>query len=605
VYAILIYIDLTLAVLTLVAAPIAGVRATRRWLYLLAGLAAARLLVACLLLTGGMLLADTRLSIQVPLAVLPAAWAVWRPSRTSAHVSAAASVLAVWWLLAPPAPQDTTLVLAGSAAALAMIAGLSIAVGRWRRSRSRVSRLPWLTTAFLLVPAATLVIAGQANAAANGHQHGGAGQLSVDQLTGPRDRTPDVRLTLTAARASVRLDSGTTVDGLTFNGTSPGPEIRAKKGQLVEVTLVNQDVAEGVTVHWHGVDVPNAEDGVPGVTQDAVPPGGRHVYRFVPTRAGTFWYHTHRDGLLNVKKGLFGALIVEDEAAFDGLERTAFAHAWPSPGGDIVALDRGDRPARQAAPAGSDILLRMVNSSEEPQPIQVGGAPFRVAAIDGNTVQDATPIESGTELLLAAGGRYDLTFTMPAGAVTVALGASAGASLTFSPGGAAGPVGTTGGGQFDPLTYGSGTPPASGAYQRTFDLRLDDGFGFSQGRLSYVSSLINGRLYPAVPSLEVARGDRVRMRIASRSIINHPFHLHGHRVRVLSRNGDPATGSPWWTDTLNIASGEVYEIEFVADNPGIWMDHCHNFQHGANGMIMHLAYQGVTTPYSAGHDLPE
>ncbi|GAB2602030.1 hypothetical protein Aab01nite_63100 [Paractinoplanes abujensis] len=598
--AILIYADLTLAVLTLVAAPVAGVKATRRRLFLLAGLAAGRLLAAVLLLvTGGLLLADTRLGVQVPLAVLPAAWAVWRPSRTTAHVAAAGSVLAVWWLLAPFAPQDTPLVLAGSVAALAAIAGLSIAVVRWRESRSRLSRLPWLTTAFLLVPATTLVLAGQADAAASGHDHGGSGQLSVEQLTGPREQTPAVRMTLTAARTQVRLASGATVDGLSFNGTSPGPEIRVRKGQLLEVTLVNTDVAEGVTVHWHGVDVPNAEDGVPGVTQNAVPPGGRHVYRFIPGRAGTFWYHTHRDGLLNVKKGLFGALIVEDGPAAGELGRTVFTHAWPGPGGDVTALDRDDRPAVQAATAGQNVRLRAINSSEEPQQIQVSGTPFRVAAIDGNTVSGATPLEPGTTLTLAAGGRYDVTFTMPAGPVTAAL---AGTSLTFGSGGPA-PGGA--GGQFDPLSYGSGSPPPAESYQRTYDLRLDDGFGFSQGRLSYVSSLINGRLYPAVPSLQVTRGDRVTMRIASRSIINHPFHLHGHRVRVLSRNGEPATGSPWWTDTLNVGPGQVYEIAFVADNSGIWMDHCHNFQHGANGMVMHLAYTGVTTPYSDEDQLPE
>jgi FtsP/CotA-like multicopper oxidase with cupredoxin domain len=93
----------------------------------------------------------------------------------------------------------------------------------------------------------------------------------------------------------------------------------------------------------------------------------------------------------------------------------------------------------------------------------------------------------------------------------------------------------------------------------------------------------------------------VKVRITNRSIIDHPMHLHGHRVRVLSRNGVPAAGGTWWTDTLNVAPGEVFEIAFTADNPGIWMDHCHNFQHGANGMIMHLAYAGVSTPYSADH----
>jgi FtsP/CotA-like multicopper oxidase with cupredoxin domain len=601
VQATLILIDLTLAVLTLFAAPVAGLRRSRPWLSSLLALAVGRLAVACLLLTGGLLLADSRLAVQVPLAVLPAAWAVWQPSRTAAHLSAAGALLSVWWLLAPFAPRDTALVLIGSVLALVAIALLSVAVSRWRDTRPRLARLPWLTAAFLVVPAVTLVVAGQANASAAGHEHGGPGQLSVDQLTGPRQQTPDVRTTLVAARTAVRLASGRTVDALTFNGSSPGPEIRVKKGQLIEVTLANTNVTEGVTAHWHGVDVPNAEDGVPGVTQDAVPPGGRYVYRFVATRVGTFWYHTHRDGLLNVKRGLFGALIVEEAAPFDGLERTMFTHAWPGPDGDIAAFDRDDRPAARQVTPGRNVLLRLVNSSEEPQTLQVRGTAFRVIAIDGNAVEGATPLPSGTDLLLAAGGRYDITFTMPGGAVTVALPATPDVALTLSADGTAGAAPATEGEQFDPLSYGSGPAPAAGAHQRTFDLRLDDGFGFSQGRLSYVSSLINGRLYPAVPSLEVERGDRVKVRIASRSIVNHPFHLHGHRVRVLSRNGEPATGSPWWTDTLNVGSGELYEIEFLADNPGIWMDHCHNFQHGANGMIMHLAYRGVSTPYSSEH----
>ncbi|MCY1136583.1 multicopper oxidase family protein [Actinoplanes sp. Pm04-4] len=597
-YGILIYVDLTLAVLTLIAAPVAGLRASRRWLSVLAGLAAGRLVVALLLLTGGLLLADSRLSVQVPLALLPAALAVWRPGRTTANLAASGGVLSVWWLLAPFAPQDTVLVLAGSAVGLGVVFWLSVAVGRWRSSASRLARLPWVGVALLLVPATTLVLAGRADASADGHEHGGSGPLAVGQLAGPKDQVPAVRETFVAARTSVHLASGLAVAGLTFNGSSPGPQLRVKRGQLVEVTLVNENVDEGVTIHWHGVDVPNAEDGVPGVTQDAVAPGQRHVYRFVPNRSGTFWYHTHRDGLLNVKKGLFGALIVEEPATFEGLDRTVFTHAWPGPDGDVVALDRNDRPTGETAPAGREVLVRAVNSSEEPQTVRVSGAPFRVTAIDGNAVQGATPLEPGTELLLAAGGRYDVAFTMPAGPVTLG---SPDAALTFSPNGSAGQAPDTGGGQFDPLTYGSGSEPVLGGHDKTFDLRLDDGFGFSQGRLSYVSSLINGRLYPAVPTLEVGRGDRVRMRIASRSIINHPFHLHGHRVRVLARNGEPASGSPWWTDTLNIAGGEVYEIEFRADNPGIWMDHCHNFQHGADGMIMHLAYAGVTTPYSSEH----
>ena len=122
------------------------------------------------------------------------------------------------------------------------------------------------------------------------HAHHG---VSVADLHGP-DGRPDRRFTLTARKATVRLASGHLVDALTFDGRVPGPELRVRQGDLVEVTLVNRDVERGVSIHWHGVDVPNAEDGVAGVTQDSVPPGGRHVYRFRAKQVGTFWYHTHQ-----------------------------------------------------------------------------------------------------------------------------------------------------------------------------------------------------------------------------------------------------------------------------------------------------------------------
>ena len=79
-----------------------------------------------------------------------------------------------------------------------------------------------------------------------------------------------------------------------------------------------------------------------------------------------------------------------------------------------------------------------------------------------------------------------------------------------------------------------------------------------------------------------------------------PMHLHGHHILVLSRNGAAVTGSPWWADTLNVAPGERYEVAFRADNPGIWMDHCHNLPHAVQGLIVHLAYEGVTTPFRMG-----
>ena len=137
-----------------------------------------------------------------------------------------------------------------------------------------------------------------------------AAPVDVTTLVADPARPADVRVELVARRGTVRVPGGRAVEGYTLNGTSPGPTIRARQGDLVEVTLVNESVDDGATLHWHGVDVPNAADGVAGVTQDAVPVGGRFVSRFVAADAGTYWYHSHQMSHEQVERGLFGALVV-------------------------------------------------------------------------------------------------------------------------------------------------------------------------------------------------------------------------------------------------------------------------------------------------------
>ena len=94
------------------------------------------------------------------------------------------------------------------------------------------------------------------------------------------------------------------------------------------------------------------------------------------------------------------------------------------------------------------------------------------------------------------------------------------------------------------------------------------------------------------------------MRFENSSGQVHPMHLHGHRAVVLSRDGVAATGSPWWVDSLDVEDGQTYEIAFLADNPGVWMDHCHNLQHAADGMVAHLMYEGWDTPFRIGGERP-
>ena len=81
----------------------------------------------------------------------------------------------------------------------------------------------------------------------------------------------------------------------------------------------------------------------------------------------------------------------------------------------------------------------------------------------------------------------------------------------------------------------------------------------------------------------VRRGDVVRMRISNRTLVVHPIHLHGHHALVVARDGVPSTGAAWWVDSLEVDPGESYDLVFVADNPGVWMFHCHNLPHARAG----------------------
>ena len=110
----------------------------------------------------------------------------------------------------------------------------------------------------------------------------------------------------------------------------------------------------------------------------------------------------------------------------------------------------------------------------------------------------------------------------------------------------------------------------------------------------------NGHLFPDVPMYLVREGDIVVMTISNSSGEVHPMHLHGHHAVVLSRNGKPASGSPWWTDSLDVDVGETYVIAFRADNPGIWMLHCHVLMHAKAGMSLTINYEGISTPYTMG-----
>ena len=187
----------------------------------------------------------------------------------------------------------------------------------------------------------------------HGPRRDGRRPVSVADLTGPSGPARRA-LTLTAREETVELaGEGDRVglDGITLNHQSPGPTITIRAGDLLEVTLVNESVTDGITLHWHGVDVPNGEDGVAGVTQDAVEEGDEYVYRFVVDDPGTYWYHSHQVSDEQVSKGLFGPLVVLPRA--DAPAPTASCPSTTSSrhGAHLRREPHGQR--RRSAPTGS------------------------------------------------------------------------------------------------------------------------------------------------------------------------------------------------------------------------------------------------------------
>lgn len=437
---------------------------------------------------------------------------------------------------------------------------------------------------------------GGPTASASPHDHGTVDgpTVSVSSLTGPSTGTPDVDVTLTAESGRVQVGGGRSIEGFTLNGSSPGPTIEAVVGDLVQVTLVNKSVPDGTTLHWHGVDVPNAEDGVAGVTQDAVPVGGSHVYRFVVQDAGTFWYHSHQVSHAQVRGGLFGVLVVHPATGDDDADVVAAVHTYAS----TPTIDGSADDLRADAAAGDRVRVRVVNTGSGVLRAWVPGAEFRLLAVDGREVHEPGAV-SGQAVVLGGGGRGDLEVTVPSdgSSVRVRLGSQ---SVVVGPSDDAAD-GDDPRAALDLLTYG--TPTDVGfdprAADRHFTYAIGRRPGFVDGRPG-LQWTINGHTYPNVPMFMVSEGDVVRMTLRNASGQPHPMHLHGHHLLVLSRDGQPSTGSPWWTDSLEMSSGETYEVAFVADNPGVWMDHCHNLPHAQEGLVAHLAYTGVTDPYVLG-----
>jgi FtsP/CotA-like multicopper oxidase with cupredoxin domain len=297
-----------------------------------------------------------------------------------------------------------------------------------------------------------------------------------------------------------------------------------------------------------------------------------------------------------VRRGLLGAFVVHPKNPDpDVAEHLAVLHEYDS--GPTLNGEAG--PETVAASPGDEVRVRVVNTDNGITPVWVTGAPYRVLAVDGTEVNEPGEV-TDRSYALPAGGRVDLGVTVPEGGARVDFGGTTAMVLGEDPGGAT--VAPTD--ELDLLSYGE--PAELGFDPEAADREFDYRIGRRPGFLDGVPGLwwtVNGKMYPDVPMYMVSEGDVVVFDVENASDDAHPMHLHGHHAVVVSRDGEPATGSPWWVDSLEVRPGETFRIAFVADNPGIWMDHCHNLPHAVEGLVAHLMYDGVTSSYRVGGDL--
>ena len=244
--------------------------------------------------------------------------------------------------------------------------------------------------------------------------------------------------TLTAEVVQWPIMEGVTMTAYTYNGMVPGPLLRVTEGDKVRVVLQNQ-LPEATTIHWHGIMVPNGMDGVAGVTQEAVQPGETFTYEFVAKPAGSFMYHSHTEGDKQVGLGLYAPFIIdpaqpEDPApdvdvimmlsearVVDGQTYAAMPMAGAEP--NYFLINGKSFPATETIPVkqGDRVRIRFMGIGQFVHPMHLHGMPFKIVATDGYPVPEAAQLTKDT-VLVAPGERYDVEFvaTEP-GAVGAAL----------------------------------------------------------------------------------------------------------------------------------------------------------------------------------------
>lgn len=480
------------------------------------------------------------------------------------------------------------------------------------------------------------------------------GMKTMDHSTTSKKTTTKVstlrqaEFTLTAQQSNLEVLPDKFLPVWTYNNSVPGPEIRVKQGDTVKITLKNE-LPEPVSIHWHGVPVPNDMDGIPGVTQDSVKPGDSFTYQFKTDVSGTYWYHSHQDSAAQVDKGLYGAFIVE---AVDGKvdrDYTLVLDEWISTaatpmnknktenkpmdhskmsmrgqsntqskmgmgkdmGDDMSMYDlytingkSGSLVEKLLVKQGEKVRIRLINAGYKSHQIHLHGHEFAITTTDGQPINKPKKLKDKL-ISIAPGERYDIEFEANQsgqwnledhGDGVFVKGMKALIQYEGSNEINDQPNETVKLAKVDMTQYGDKSQ-APFTLDQKFTLEYSMNLNTEKNNGETVFT-INGKTFPNTDNLQVNKGDTIKVRFVNNSKIeDHPMHLHGHFFQVLSKNGKPIEGASLMKDTLNVKPGEEYVVAFMADNPGNWMFHCHDLHHASAGMTTELKYTDFKSNY--------
>jgi FtsP/CotA-like multicopper oxidase with cupredoxin domain len=433
-------------------------------------------------------------------------------------------------------------------------------------------------------------------------------------------RTVEIALDAAERPTALPCFSGQTLPLWTFSADTPLPIVRLTLGDRLRARLANNLPREGehTSVHWHGIRLPNDQDGVPYLCQPPVQPGESFTYDFTPPDTGSYFFHTHCNTVEQLGRGLAGLLIVEGDETepYDG-EVVVAARDWRVDEAGFLPFmtDKGAGnagsfgPLRSAngtvnpvtdVPAGADIRVRLYNL-DPTRILEVGveGGDAAVIAVDGMAV---TPFPLDTWRLGPA-MRIDLVIRTPADGGSVSLiDYRVATPVPIATLRARGDRRRTA--AFDPAPLTASAVPApdlAHAERLPFEFSttgagaalaaMPDGAGLDDLCLSDRTFWsINKTSWPAdghralpAPLAMLRRGRSYVFELSNISKQFHPIHIHGHSFTVLSSN--KAALPRHFADTVLLAPRERVEVAFVADNPGDWMFHCHLIEHQETGMM--------------------